>query len=140
MQFYMRKIDKKFPCYHRFGRPEDYIEVETVEEPFDLETQRPGNWSAPMKQGGVFKSIRGVIDKTPDEIAAEEADAWRNLGHRRDAFLADTNAMMFEDAPISPANRAALKVYRKKLRDIMDPAKNGGKDKARDIRLDRFDG
>ena len=140
MKFYMKLEGEVFPCYDTRGTPDSYVEVVTHEAVVDPATQNPGNWSKPVKESGIWKSYRGVIDKTQEEIDAKESDDWKKVRSLRDSLLASSDIEllnMLADSLTTPLGKA-LKGKRKELRDITNPSKNGGINNPKQINFDKF--
>lgn len=159
MKLYFRLSDRTLlvdtPQTEINKKPENYVPVVGVVDEYDPATHRLGSWTTPdIDEGdeilekkevvghkpGVLTSFRKAIPRSEEEIASIGLEAWEDVRIKRDAFLADTNAQLLqvlEDA--LPANTArGLRDYRATLRDITDPAKNGGITDPSEIRLRRF--
>jgi len=163
VKFYLRKEDQIFPCYQAEideNGIDNYIEVVGIEADYDRKTQRLSSWTVPgIAEGeaitqvdakgkeiivghkaGVMTAYRYAVDRSQNEIDAVVREGWGDVRMARNKVFAETDLIILrglEDL-LPAAEYQKLRDYRKTLRDITNPTKNGGITDPRLITIKKF--
>jgi hypothetical protein len=87
---------------------------------FNSATQRVDTATMPTLVNGAWTIVKTVVDKTAEQIAADNENKAATIREQRDRKLAETDWTQVADAPV---DSTVWSVYRQSLRDI--PSQEG---------------